>query len=175
MGFSDIKNFRIQSLTDGAVVQLRFGKAAVKNGKKDTIVEAKKLKDFKEGDKSLMVFEEHRADGSAAEPITISKFPGAAWRAGSLYVSLVGVDESTMVIQKAATPIQTDVITEAIKWIHQEYDDVFAPEQLIALLSHIQTGKRINTEVKALATQLAHKLVHDLSQLEPKEQAQVEG
>jgi len=169
MSFSPVKNVRIKSLTEGAVVQLRLGKAAVKNSA-DTVIEAKLLRHYDEGEKGLVVFQVTGADGQVSE-LTISHFPGAPWRAGTQYVSLISVDESTFTIQKAATPIQTDVIGEAIKLIEAERDDVYAPEQLIALLEHVQTGKRVPTEIKALTTRLANRLVDELSNLPEKQPA----
>jgi len=160
MSFSPVKNVRIKSLTEGAVVQLRLGKAAVKSGD-DTTISAKVLRHYDEGEKSLVVFEAVNADGTVGE-LTISRFPGAPWRAETRYVSLTHVDESTFTIQKAASPIQTDVIGEAIKLIDAVKDDVYAADQLIALLEEIQNGKRVNTEIKALATRLANKLVDEL-------------
>jgi hypothetical protein len=166
MSFSPVKNVRIKSLTPGAVVQLRFGKAAVKSDDDKTVV-AKLLSHSEEGEKSIVVFQETDADGNATETV-VSRFPGAPWRFGSSYVSLVGVDESTYTIVKAASPIATDAIAEAIALINKEADDVYAPEQLISLLTQIQSGKRVNTEIKALANQLAVKLVEELSSLPDK-------
>lgn len=172
MSFSQVKNVRIRSLTPGAVVQLRLGKAASRSND-DTLVEAKVLRHSDVGDKSLVVFEEKDADGNAAE-LTISKFPGANWRSGTLYVALNGVDESTFTIQKAATPIETDVIGEAIALIEKEHEDVFAPDQLVALLTEIKSGTRIPLKIKSQAVRLAHALVTELSALEPKQAAAVE-
>ena len=163
MSFSPVKNVRIKSLTPGAVVQLRFGKAAVKSDDDKTVV-AKLLSHSEEGEKSVVVFQETDADGNNTETV-VSRFPGAPWRYGSSYVSLTGVDESTFTIVKAASPITTDAITEAITLVTKEADDVFASQQLIALLTQIQNGKRVNTEIKALANQLAKKLVDELSSL----------
>jgi hypothetical protein len=167
MGFSPVRNVRIKSLTPDALVQLRLGKAAVKSAD-DVVVVAKLIRHEEEGEKSLAVFEETDGDGNVSET-TISRFPGAPWRQGNQYVSLVGVDESTFTIQRAANPIQLDAIGEAIKLIQTEADDVYGAEQLIALLNEIQTGKRINTEVKASANRLAVKLVEELSQLPAKD------
>lgn len=169
MSFSPVKNVRIKSLTENAVVQLRLGKAAVKS-KDDTTTTAKLLRHYDEGEKSFVVFEETDVDGRTTE-LTITRFPGAPWRADNQYVSLVAVDESTFTIQKAASPIQTDVIGEAIKLIQSESEDVYASEQLVALLEHIQHGKRVNTETKALTTRLANKLVDELSSLPAKDNA----
>lgn len=169
MSFSPVRNVRIKSLTPGAVVQLRFGKAAVKSDD-DKTVEARLLSHREEGEKSVVVFQETDADGNATETV-ISRFPGAPWRYGSSYVSLVAVDEATFTIQKAASPIATDAITDAITLINKEVDDVFAAEQMIALLTEIQTGKRVNTKIKALANQLAVRLVDELSNLPEKEAA----
>lgn len=166
MSFSPVKNVRIKSLTPDATVQLRFGKAAVRSDD-DVTVEAKLVRHYDEGEKSLVVFNEIGADGAVTET-TISRFPGAPWRAGTQYVSLVGVDESTFTIQKATSPIQTDAIGEAIKLIQRESEDVYGVEQLVALLSEIQTGKRVNTQIKALATRLANRLVDELSSLPAK-------
>lgn len=171
MSFTLVKNVRISSLTPGAVVQLRLGKAAVKS-KDDVTTSAKLLRHAEENEKALVVFEETDSDGATSE-LTISRFPGAPWRtvsqSSSQYVSLVAVDESTFTIQKAASPIQTEAIDKAIKLIEAESEDVYAPEQLIALLSHIKNGKRVNTEVKSLANQLANRLVDELSALPAKE------
>lgn len=169
MSFSPVKNVRIKSLTPGAVVQLRLGKAAVKSAD-DTIIEAKVLSHSEEGEKSLVTFEEKDGDGNTTET-TISRFPGAPWRSGTQYVSLVGVDESTFTIVKAASPIQTDAIGEAIKLIAAEADDVYGAELLIDLFTEIKDGKRINVEVKAKANRLAARLVHELSNLPPKDAA----
>lgn len=158
-----VKNVRIKSVTEGAVVQLRLGKAAVKDDA-DVFVTAKLKAHLEEGEKSLVVFEETDADGNVSET-TISRFPGAPWKTGNQYVSLVAVDESTFTPQKASAPIQTDAIGKAIQLIGKEMDDVYAAEQLIALLNEIQTGKRVNTGIKALANQLAAKLVDELSNL----------
>ena len=166
MSFSPVKNVRIKSLTPGAVVQLRFGKAAVKSDDDKTVV-AKLLSHSEEGEKSIVVFQETDADGNNTETV-VSRFPGAPWRYGSSYVSLVGVDESTFTIVKAASPITTDAITEAVALVTKEADDVYAPQQLIALLTQIQSGKRVNTEIKSLANQLAVKLVEELSSLPDK-------
>lgn len=163
MGLSPVKNVRIKSLTEGAVVQLRLGKAAVRS-EDDVTVTAKLIKQYDEGEKSLVVFEEYAADGTTSET-TISRFPGAPWRSGNSYVSLSAVDESTFTIVKAATPIATDAIAKAIELIQREADDVYGAEQLVALLSEIQTGKRVNTGIKALGNQLAHALVSELSSL----------
>lgn len=163
MGFSPVKNVRIKSLTEGAVVQLRLGKAAVKSDD-DVTVTAKLVKQYDEGEKSLVVFEETGADGTTSETV-ISRFPGAPWRAGNQYVSLSAVDESTFTIVKAASPIQTDAIGEAIKLIEAEAEDVYGADQLVALLTQIKDGKRVNTEIKALATRLANKLVDELSSM----------
>lgn len=164
MSFTPVKNVRIKSLTVGAVVQLRFGKAAVKSDD-DIINEAKLLSSREEGEKSLVVFEETDKDGVVSET-TISRFPGAPWRSGtSYYVSLVAVDPSTFTIQKAASPIATDAIGEAIKLIEIEKKDIFAADLLIALLLEIKDGKRINTEVKAKANMFANKIVDELSSL----------
>jgi len=168
MSFSPVKNVRIKSLTPGASVQLRFGKAAVKS-QDDVVAQAKLIRHYDEGEKSLVVFEETNADGVKTET-TISRFPGAPWRSGTQYVSLVGVDESTFTIIKAASPIQTDAIGEAVKFITAEFEDVYGAEQLIALLSQIKDGKRVNTEIKALANRLAVKLVDELSNLPAKSQ-----
>lgn len=170
MTFTPVKNVRISSLTVGALVQLRFGKAAVKSAD-DTIVEAKLIRHEDEGEKSLVVFEETNADGVKTET-TISRFPNAPWKAGNQYVSLLGVDESTFTIQRAASPVTTDSIAEAIKLIERESEDVYASEQLVALLTQIQTGKRVNTEIKALADRLAKKLVDELSNLPDTQPAQ---
>lgn len=173
MSFSAVRNLRITSLTPGASVQLRFGKAAVKNGNDDTIVEAVLERHYDEGEKSLAVFKETAADGQTSD-VVISHFPGAPWRAGTAYVSLVGVDESTFTIQKAASPIQTDVIGRAIELIQQESEDVYASDQLVELLSEIKNGKRVNTVIKGMATRLANRLVNELSVLEPKQAEVVE-
>lgn len=163
MSFSQVKNVRIKSLTPGAVVQLRFGKAAVKS-QDDTTITAKLVRHYEEGEKSLVVFEETDEAGVASET-TISRFPGAPWRQNTQYVSLVGVDESTFTIVKAASPIQTDAIAAAIKLVEANADDVYGAEQLVALLNEVKDGKRINTEVKALANKLANKLVDELTNL----------
>lgn len=163
MSFSPVKNVRIKSLTPGAVVQLRFGKAAVKSTD-DVVTTAKLVRHFDEGEKSLVVFEEVGADGATSET-TISRFPGAPWRAVNQYVSLVGVDESTFTIQKAASPIATDAIGDALKLIAANADDVYGADQLVALLTEIQTGKRINTDVKALANRFAVKVSDELANL----------
>lgn len=163
MSFSAVKNVRIKSLTPGAVVQLRLGKAAVKSDD-DTIIEAKLVRHYDEGEKSLVVFEETDAEGNTSET-TISRFPGAPWRLGAQYVSLVAVDESTYTVQKAASPIATDVIEQAINLVKQEADDVFGAEQLIALLTQIKDGKRVNIEIKSLTNQYSRKLVDELSNL----------
>src|SRR5690349_19460081 len=163
MSFSAVRNVRIKSLTPGAVVQLRFGKAAVKSDE-DTTVEAKLIRQYEEGEKSLVVFEETDKDGNTSETV-ISRFPGAPWRAGASYVSLVAVDEATYTIVKAASPIATDAIGEAIALVQKEAQDVWGAEQLIALLAEIKDGKRVNTSIKALANQLANKLVDELSNL----------
>lgn len=167
MSFSPVKNVRIRSLTPGAVVQLRLGKAAVKS-KDDTTTTAKLLRHYDENEKSLVVFEETDADGRTSE-LVISRFPGAPWRAGQQYVSLVAVDESTFTIVKAASPIQTDIIDEAIKLIEAEKDDFYAWEQAVALFTYVRTGKRVNTEIKALANRYANKIVDELSNLPPKD------
>lgn len=172
MSFSQVKNVRIKSLTEGAVVQLRLGKAASKHDG-DMIVEAKVLRHDHKDKESLVIFEERDADGNFSE-LVISQYPGANWRAGALYAALHAVDESTFTIKRAASPILTDAIGEAIKLIELEYEDVFAPEQLIALLAEIQNGNRINTNIKALATMLANRLVDELSALKPKNEAAVE-
>lgn len=169
MSFSPVKNVRIKSLTPGAVVQLRLGKAAVKSAD-DEVVQARLVRHHDEGEKSLVVFQVAGDDGTQTET-TISRFPGAPWRHNTQYVSLVGVDESTFTIQKAASPIQTDAIDEAIKLIEAEKDDVFGAEQLAALLAQIKDGKRVNTEIKALANRLAVKLVDELSNLPTEESA----
>lgn len=163
MGFSQVKNVRIKSLTPGAVVQLRFGKAAVKSPD-DTIITAKLLRQYEEGEKSLVTFLEHDVEGSLSET-TITRFPGAPWRSGTQYVSLVAVDEATFTIQKAAAPIQTDAIDQAILLIAKEKDDVYAAELLIELLAKIKGGKRVNTDVKEIANRFANKLVDELSTL----------
>lgn len=168
MSFSPVKNVRIKSLTPGAVVQLRLGKAAVKS-EDDVTVAAKLLRHYDEGEKSLVLFEVPNADGSGTSELTISRFPGAPWRSGSQYVSLVGVDESTFTIVKAASPIATDVIGDAISLVTKEAEDVYAPEQLVALLTQIKDGKRVNTEIKSLANKLAHALVSELSNLPAKD------
>lgn len=174
MAFTQVKNVRITSLTENAVVQLRFGKAAVKSPK-DSIVMAKLLRQYTEGaedEKTLVVFQVTADDGQVSET-TITRFPGAPWRSGQQYVSLVAVDESTYTIQRAASPIQTDAIADAIALIEKERDDVYGPDQLIALLAEIQGGKRVNTEIKALANRLAVKLVDELNNLPAKEPAAV--
>lgn len=158
-----VKNVRIGSVKEGAVVQLRLGKAAVKDDA-DVFVTAKLKAHLKEDEKSLVVFEETDADGNVSET-TISKFPGAAWRSGNQYVSLAAVDESTTTLVKAASPIPTEAIGKAIQLITKESDDVYGAEQLIALLTEIRDGKRINTKVKDLANRLAAKMVDELSNL----------
>lgn len=176
MSFSPAKNVRIKSLTPGAVVQLRFGKAAAKSKlpNSDVIVEAKLLRHEVDGDRSLAVFEETDADGNKTETVA-SCFPGAQWRSGSRYVSLVAVDESTFIVQKASNPIQTEVIDRAIALVTRESEDVYGAEQLIALLTLIKDGNRINTEVKAQATRYANKLVDELSSLPDRESAPTES
>jgi len=161
MSFSPVKNVRIMSLTEGAVVQLRFGKAAVRSDD-DKIFEAKLDRKYTENEKDIVVFKETDGDGNETET-RISRFPGAAWRSENAYVSLVAVDESTFTVAKPATPIATDVIADAIKLVEAAADDVFGAEQLVALLTEVQTGKRINTGIKDLATKLAHKLIEELS------------
>jgi hypothetical protein len=130
-------------------------------------VTAKVVAHREEGDKSLVDFQETDADGNVTQT-TISRFPGAPWRSGNQYVSLVAVDESTFTVQKAASPIPTDAIAQAIEFVNREKDDVYAAEQLIALLTQIKDGKRVNTEIKALANQLAAKLTDELSNLPAK-------
>jgi len=169
MSFSPVKNVRIKSLTPGAVVQLRLGKAAVKS-QDDTTIEAKVVSHSEKGDLALVTFEEKDGDGNTSET-TISRFPGAAWRSGTQYVSLVGVDESTFTIVKAASPIATDAIGEAIKLIEAEREDVYAADLLVELFTEIKDGKRINVEVKAKANRLAARLVSELSSLPPKDAA----
>lgn len=166
MSFSQVKNVRIKSLTPGAVVQLRLGKAAVRSDD-DTIITAKLVSHGDAGDKDVVTFEETNASGEVSETV-ISRFPGAAWRSGTSYVSLVAVDESTHTIQKAASPIQTNAIDEAIKLITAESDDVYAAEQLVSLLTKIKDGTRVNTEVKALANRFAAKIVDELNSLPDK-------
>ena len=168
MSFSPVKNVRINSLTEGAEVQLRFGKAAVRNNADDTITEAVLVAHRKEGKESFVDFEETDKDGNKSIT-TISRFPGAPWRAGKQYVSLVGVNESTYTVAKPATPIATNIIDEATKLIDSEREDVFAWAQLIALLSEIKDAKRVPTNIKKLATQLANQLVVELTA--PVEQA----
>jgi hypothetical protein len=167
MSFSPVRNVRIKSLTPGAVVQLRLGKAAVKSPD-DVTIEAKLTRHYDEGEKFFAVFEVTGADGAKTET-TISRFPGATWRQENKYVSLISVDESTFTIQKAASPIQTDAIAEAVRLIEAESEDVYGAEQLVALLSYVQSGSRVNTEIKALANRLAKKLVDELSNLPAKE------
>lgn len=169
MSFSPVKNVRIKSLTPGAVVQLRIGKSAVKSPD-DVVVTAKLLSHGSEGEKALVVFEETRADGTSSET-TITRYPGAAWRADASYVSLVAVDESTFTIQKAASPVATDSIGDAIKLVQANADDVYGAEQLVNLLTEIQTGKRINAGVKDLANQFAVKVAEELSSLPDAEPA----
>lgn len=164
MSFSDVRNVRMRSLTPGARVKLRFGKSAVKSND-DTFVEAVLDRHDTEGDKHLMVFRETDADGNVTD-LVISHYPGAKWKYGSLYASLSAVDERTFTIRKVASPPETDVIGHAVKLIRDEYEDVYAWEQLTALLLEIQTGKRVNTAVKTLAIQLAHALVSELSELD---------
>ncbi len=161
MGFSPVKNVRISSLTVGAVVQLRFGKAAVKSDS-DKIVEAKLLRHDGEGDKAIAVFSVAGGDGS--ENISVSRFPGASWKHDAKYVSLVSVDESTHTVVRPNT-VSTDVIDQAIELINKEAEDVFGAEQLAALLSLIKDGKRVNTDIKAQANRLSVKLVSELSSL----------
>lgn len=163
MSFSPVKNVRIRSLTEGAVVQLRLGKAAVKSAA-DVIVSAKMAKQYDVDEKSFVVFEP--IEPGTGTQLVITRFPGAPWRSDTKYVSLVAVDESTFTIVKAASPIQTDIIGEAIKLITIEQEDVWASEQLVALLEYIQNGKRVNTEIKALATRLANRLVDELSKVQ---------
>lgn len=174
MGYTFVKGVRIKSLLPGAVVQLRLGTAAVKS-QVDKTVDVKLLRQYEEGDKLLAVFEKLDTEENGREAladlpgeITISRYPNAPWKFGAYYVSLIGVDESTFTIQKATSPISTDVIGEAIVLIEKEADDVYGAEQLIALLTKVQHGKRVNTEVKALATQYANKLVSELSNLPPR-------
>jgi hypothetical protein len=170
MSFSPVKNVRIKSLTPGAVVQLRIGKSAVKSPD-DVVVTAKLLSHGSEGEKALVVFEETRADGTSSQT-TITRYPGAAWRAdSSSYVSLVAVDESTFTIQKAVSPVATDSIGDAIKLVQVNADDVYGAEQLVALLTEIQTGKRINAGVKDLANQFAVKVAEELASLPDAEPA----
>lgn len=169
MSFSPVRNVRIRSLTAGALVQLRLGKAAVKSPG-DVVVEAKLLRHEEVGDKSLMVFEETDADGQKSE-LTISRFPGAPWRADTRYVSLIAVDESTFTVRPAASPILTDAIGKAVELVTKEAEDVYGAEQLIALLNKIRDGKRVPTDIKALATQYANKLVDELSALQEPEPA----
>lgn len=166
MSFSSAKNVRIKSLTPGAVVQLRVGKTANKS-ESDTTITAKLLRHEEDGPKSIVVFEETDSDGRTSETV-ISRFPGASWRLGSQYVSLLFVDESTFTIERAASPIRTEVIGEAIALISKESDDVYGAEQLIALLTEIQGGKRVNTKVKSLANKFANKVVDELGNLPPK-------
>jgi hypothetical protein len=166
MSFTPVKNVRIGSLTEGALVKLRLGKAAVKSAD-DVVVEAKLVRHYEEGEKSLVVFTETNADGVASE-LVISRFPRAPWMAGAQYVSLLSVDESTFTLQKAASPVSTDAIVEAIKLIETESEDVYGAEQLVALLTQIKDGPRVNTATKALANQLANKLVDELSNLPDK-------
>lgn len=163
MSFSPVRNVRIRSLKPGSVVQLRFGRTAVRSPH-DTIAVAKLLRHYDEGSQSFMEFEETSPEGEISIT-TISHFPGAAWKEGSRYVSLVGVDESTFTIQRAAQPVETDAIGDAIKLIEKERNDVWAPDQLIALLTQIQTGSRVPTQIKALGLRLAHALVSELSGL----------
>lgn len=169
MSFTPVKNVRISSLTPGAVVQLRFGKAAVKSNA-DATVEAKLVRHFEEGEKEMAVFETAGDDGATVET-TISRFPGASWKADAKYVSLISVDESTHSLLKAASPISTDVIGQAIALIGKEADDVFGADQLAALLTLIKDGNRINTEIKAQAHRLSIKLVEELSNLPEREAA----
>lgn len=167
MSFSPVKNVRIKSLTPGAVVQLRLGKAAVRSND-DIVVTAKLLRQYDEGEKSFVVFEERDTDGNASE-LVVSRFPNAPWRAGKQYASLVAVDEATFTIVKAAGPIKTDAIKEAVRLIRLEKEDFYAADQAVALLEYISTGNRVNTEVKSLAIQYANKIVDELSSLPPKQ------
>ena len=159
--FSTGKNVRISSLTPDTMVKLRVGKSAVKSAD-DVTVEAKLIRKYEEGEKSLVEFQETGADGSVSE-LVISRFPHAPWRTGNQFVSLLALDESTFTIQQGASPIQTDVIGDAIALIQREAEDMFAPQQLIALLAQIKDGKRVNVSVKELAIALATKLVEELS------------
>jgi hypothetical protein len=163
MTFTPVKNVRISSLTPGSEVQLRLGNAAVKSPD-DVTVEAKLVRHEKDGEKSVAVLQETNSDGEASD-LTISRYPRAPWMAGNKYISLLGVNESTYTLQKTASPVQTDAIAKAVTLIEQEAKDVWGAEQLIALLSLIQTGKRVNSEIKGLANQLANKLVEELSNL----------
>lgn len=166
MSFSKVKGVRIKSLLPGAVVELRFGKAAVRM-KSDPVVQAKLIRHYEKDSKLMADFQEVGVEGSAAVT-TISRFPGAAWRdEKNHYVSLVGVDESTVTLAKGAAPIATTVIGEAIEWVKSEADDVFGADQLIALLTEVKDGKRVNTKIKALAIEFATKLVSELSASAP--------
>lgn len=166
MGFTPSKSVRISSLTPGAVVELRFGKSAVKH-KDDSIVVAKFLRHYEEGDKSLAVFEETDADGKVSET-TIYHYPSAPWKCGSQFISLLAVDESTYSIPKPTSLIQTEVFDEAIKLVELNADDVFAYAPLLDLLRTVREGKRVNSaQVKVLTNALAKKLVEELSVLEP--------
>ncbi len=165
MSFSSVKNVRIKSLTPGSVVQLRLGKTAVRSAN-DVVIEAKLVRHYDDGPQSFMEFEETNPDGQTSKT-TISHFPGAPWKEGSRYVSLLAVDPSTFTIQQSARPVETDAIGVAIGLIEKESEDVFASEQLVALLVEIKDGKRVNTNIKSLALRLANKLVDELSALEP--------
>ena len=169
MAFTPVKNVRIGSLAEGAVVQLRLGKAAVKSPD-DVTIEAKLVSKKEEGEKSLVSFEETSGDGTVSETV-VWKFPGAAWRAGTSYVSLVGIDESTFTIQKPASPIETDAIETAIALVTKQAEDVYGAPELVALLKEVSTGTRINTKVKVLADALAKKLVAELESLPDPEPA----
>lgn len=174
MSFAKVKNLRIKSLLPGAVVELRLGKAAVKT-KLDVTVSAKLIRHYDNGDKLMAEFELTEPDKDGNTELTLSRFPGAPWRSGSLYASLVGVDQSTFTIQKATSPISTEVIGKAIELVVKEREDIFGADQLIALLNEIKGGRRVNTNIKALANQLATKLVEELESLPDNPPAGVPG
>lgn len=165
--FSPVNNVRIKSLTVGAVVQLRLGKTAVKNDKDDVIVDAKLTRNYEEGEKSIVVFEEADADGNTSE-LVITQFPGATWRADKQYVSLVAVDPSTYTVKKTAEPINTDVLAEAMRLVADEKDDFYAADKAIALFDYVLNGTRVGVKVKELVTQYAHAVVAELKALPPK-------
>lgn len=175
MSFTPVKNVRIKSLTDGAVVQLRLGKAAVKSAS-DEVITAKVLRHEEDSntEKSSVVFQRTNDEGETSE-FVISRFTGAPWRSekstGNKYVSLVAVDESTYTIVSPASPVTTEAISDAVDLVGKESDDVFAHEQLIDLLTKIQTGKRVPADIRASANRLAVKLVDELSAL-PEEDEQ---
>lgn len=170
MGFTSVRHARIKTLQPGAVVQLRFGKTST--ARKDDQIKVAKFVSFTKGDeRSLAEFEE-TDDSGAVTVTTLTKFPNGPWLSGAKIVSLVGIDEATYDLDttKRTGPV-VDHIADAIVAITKNAQDVFAAEQLVELLTEINSGVRINRKVKSLANKFSAGVISELAPEEEEEAA----